>query len=131
MRLVAQHPADDGEQPVQRAVLGHPPGGSRLQGERGPGRVVLRGEDDDAHLRLSRTHAGDQRYAVDEPVLVTSLHGGGRPAARHLAAQIGVDEQHVEAPSLGRRPLQAAQRGRAAARRGHVDVGLCGQRRGE
>ena len=56
--------------------------------------------------------------------------GHGRPAPLRRA-QVGVDEQHVVTAPLGCRALQAAQRGGTAARRGHVDVGLGRQCRGE
>ena len=46
-------------------------------------------------------------------------------------AQVRVDEHHIEPAPLGRAPLQAAQRGGAAAGRGDVHVGLGGQGRGE
>ena len=59
------------------------------------------------------------------------LDGRGGPYARHAAAQVGVDEQHVEAAALGGRALQAAQRGRTAARGGDLDIGLGRQRGGQ
>ena len=51
------------------------------------------------------------------------------PAA--LRAQIGVDEHDVVSAPLGRRPFQAAQGRRAAARRRDVDVRLGRQGRGQ
>ena len=48
-----------------------------------------------------------------------------------IAAQVRVDEQYVESAAFRRRALQAAQRGGAAAGRGHVDVGLGGEGGGE
>lgn len=68
---------DDGEQPGQRAVLGDPPGRARLEGQRGPARIVLLGEDDDPYARLARTHAHHERYAVHEPVLAAVRDGHG------------------------------------------------------
>lgn len=107
------------------------PEAAGLQCEGGAARIVLLGEDDDAHARLPRTDARDERDAVDEPVLVALLDRYGRTGAGQIAAQVGVDEQHVESAALRGRPLQAAQRGRAAAGGGHVDVGLGGQGGGE
>lgn len=72
----------------------------------------------------------DQGDPVDESVLVPFLYGRGTHAL-HISAQIGVDEQHVEAAPLGDGALQTAHGGRAAARRGHVDVRLGGQCGGE
>ena len=84
--------------------------------------------------RLGRADAGDQRDAVDEPVLAGARAGtgtAGRTPRHGSAAQVGVDEQDVEAAALGGRALQTAQRGRAAAGRGDVDVRLGRQGGGE
>jgi hypothetical protein len=116
---------------VSSRLSEHPAGGARLQRDRGAARVVLLREDHETHLRIRRAHAGDQRDPVDQAVLVAGLHGHGRPAAGRRAAQVGVDEQHVEPPPLRGRPFQAAQRGRAAAGRRHLDVRLGGQGRGQ
>jgi hypothetical protein len=60
MGLVAQDSPDDGEQPGQRAVLGDPPAGTGLQGERGPPRIVLLGEHHDPYAGLRGTHPDHQ-----------------------------------------------------------------------
>ena len=108
------------------------PRGPGLQGEGGAARVVLLGQHHGPYARLRGAHAGDQRDAVDRgrPRSLSWTGTAGRHA-RHVAAQVGVDEQHVEPAALRRRALQAAQRGRAAARRGHVDVRLGGEGGGE
>jgi hypothetical protein len=41
-------------------VLGDPPAGTGLQGERGPSGIVLLGEHDDPYAGLCGTHPGHQ-----------------------------------------------------------------------
>lgn len=102
-----------------------------MQGQRGPARIVLLRQHDHPNARLGRTDPGDQGDPVHQPVLVARLNRHGGPDARHIAAQVGVHEQDVESAALGVRALHAAQRGGTTAGRGHVDIGLGGQRRGE
>ncbi len=127
--LLPQDPADDGQQARERAVLGHPARGARLQCEGGPARVVALGEDDRTDPWVGHPYAGHERDPVrggwrgPGPRLPLGRHGpGGR-------AEIGVDQQDVEAAALGHRAFEAAQRGGAAAGRGHVHVRL-GRERG-
>lgn len=126
--LLPQDSPNDGQQPRERAVLRHPARGPGLERERGPARVVPLGEDHGAHPWVGRPHPGDQR----DPV-----RAGRRPRTRlpldgddsGRAAEVGVDQQDVEAAALGHRAFETAHGGRRTAGRGHVDVRL-GRERG-
>ncbi len=124
MRLVAQDAPDHRQQPLERAVLGHPARGPRLERPRGGARVVLLGEHHAPYAGPGGADAGDQRDAVDRGRLLAAGLGDGGHVRGALGAQLGVDQEHVVAAPLGGRALQGAQGGRAAARRGDLDVRL-------
>lgn len=113
--LLPQDSPNDGQQPRERAVLRHPARGPGLERERGPARVVPLGEDHGAHPWVGRPHPGDQR----DPV-----RAGRRPRTRlpldgddsGRAAEVGVDQQDVEAAALGHRAFETAHGGRRTAR---------------
>ncbi len=74
--------------------------------------------------------ARDQRIdAVDDASLPSWTGTAGRAPGR--LPPRSASTRSTSNPRLRGRPLQAAQGGRAAARGGHVDVGLGGQGGGE
>ena len=85
---------------------------------------------------MAGAHAGDQRDAVPTrpslavPGLGRAAAGAGA-AARSGAAEVGVDEQHVEPAALGDRTLQTAQRRGTAAGGRDVHVLFRRERGGE